>query len=136
MEKVTPTSFVNPLSSLSEMTQEKVSSLDVQTDATSSQSMGDLQRLIELLFHWAAIVESSDDAVLGKKLDGTITSWNKGAERIYGYTAEEVIGKSVFTIFPQDNVEEFYFIMIRCVEVRRSIILKQNACEKMGQCWI
>ncbi|HZO73436.1 MAG TPA: PAS domain S-box protein [Ktedonobacteraceae bacterium] len=111
MEKVTPTSFANPLSSLSEMTQEKVSLRDVQTGATPSQSMGDLQRLIEQLFHWAAIVESSDDAVLGKKLDGTITSWNKGAERIYGYTAEEVIGKSVFTIFPQDNIEEFFFIM-------------------------
>src|SRR5215475_554479 len=47
-------------------------------------------------FRWlAAVVQSSDDAILSENLDGIITSWNAGAERLYGYSAEEVIGKSI-----------------------------------------
>lgn len=54
----------------------------------------------------AAIVESSDDAIIGKTLDGTIMSWNKGAERQYGYTAQEAVGKPMSLLIPKDRVDE------------------------------
>jgi PAS domain S-box-containing protein len=54
----------------------------------------------------ASIVESSDDAIVSKDLNGVIASWNPGAERLFGYTSEEVVGKSVTTLFPSDLLHE------------------------------
>src|SRR5689334_3185414 len=55
------------------------------------------------LLHFAAMVESSDDAIIGKTLDGHITSWNKGAEKVFGYTREEMQGKHISVLIPADR---------------------------------
>lgn len=54
----------------------------------------------------AAIVQSSDDAIIGRDLDGIVTSWNAGAERLYGYSAQEMIGKPASLLYPPDRVDE------------------------------
>ena len=61
----------------------------------------------------AAIVESSDDAIVSKSLEGNVTSWNKGAERIFGWTAEEMIGRPITTIIPHDRLDEEPQILAR-----------------------
>jgi PAS domain S-box-containing protein len=61
----------------------------------------------------AAIVESSEDAVLAKDLNGIVTSWNQGAARLFGYTADEVIGKTVTILIPADRQDEEPAILAR-----------------------
>jgi two-component system, LuxR family, sensor kinase FixL len=72
----------------------------IHTDITE-QKRGDQARL-----HLAAIVESSDDAIIGITLDGIITSWNRGAAEIFGYAADEILGRSIITLVPPDRLHE------------------------------
>jgi PAS domain S-box-containing protein len=79
----------------------------------------------------AAVVEYSDDAILTKDLDGVITSWNRGAERLFGYTAEETIGKLITILFPHDRHDEEREILAR---VRRGehVHYETIRCRKDG----
>jgi len=61
----------------------------------------------------AAVVESSDDAIIGKTLDGTITAWNHGAENVFGYSATEAIGKSMRMLIPPERASEERDILAR-----------------------
>ena len=68
----------------------------------------------ELAPFWlSAIIESADDAIVSKTLQGIITSWNKGAERIFGYAAAEIIGKPVTVLIPADHINEEGAILAR-----------------------
>jgi len=61
--------------------------------------------------HYRSIVQSSDDAIISKTLDGVVTSWNAGAERIFGFRAEEIVGRPLLLIFPLDRADEEQFIL-------------------------
>jgi PAS domain S-box-containing protein len=63
------------------------------------------------LIRLAAIVEFSDDAIMGKDLNGIITSWNRGAEKIFGYTAAEIVGTSIMRLIPVDRQDEENLIL-------------------------
>lgn len=88
-------------------------------------------RADEMQSRLAAIVESSDDAIISKTLDGVITSWNKGAERIYGYAAEEVLGQPISIIIPPERTHELNEILERLknrqwVEQFETVRLRKN----------
>jgi PAS domain S-box-containing protein len=74
--------------------------LSVATDAT------DLTRAEEIRLRYAAIVESTDDAIIAKTLDGVISAWNAAAERMFGYTEHEAIGQPITMIIPPDLYDQ------------------------------
>lgn len=85
------------------------SEIEVAESAESSQQA--LNELTRYKQNLAAIVESSDDAIISKTLEGIVTSWNKAAEKIFGYTAEEMVGQPMLKIFPPDRVDEEMHIL-------------------------
>ncbi len=77
------------------------------------------KRAEEGLARLAAIVESTDDAILSRTLDGAITTWNRGAERLYGYPADEVLGRHVSALVPPDRQHELEHITERMTRGER-----------------
>lgn len=74
------------------------------------QDVTDRKKAEEAKSYLAAIVESSEDGIIGKGLDGIINSWNSAAERIYGWTAEEAVGQSIAILYPPNTDDEFHYI--------------------------
>ncbi len=88
--------------------------LEANRDITKRIEMEVALRESEQRLRWiGAVVESSDDAIVSKNLDGIITSWNRGAERLFNYTAEEAIGQPITMIIPQDRLDEERVILAR-----------------------
>jgi PAS domain S-box-containing protein len=79
----------------------------------ASKIVRDLSRAAELEGRFEAIVASSDDAIVGKDLNGVVESWNTAAEKIFGYTAEEMIGRPITAIIPPDRQDEEPHILDR-----------------------
>jgi PAS domain S-box-containing protein len=88
--------------------------LEANRDITKRVEIEVALRESEQRWRWlASLVESSDDAIVGKNLDGVITSWNSGAERVFGYSASEAIGQPITLVIPQDRQSEEREILTR-----------------------
>ncbi len=82
----------------------------------AARDMTKQKRAEEARAKLAAIVESSDDAIISEDQDGTITSWNEGAERLYGYSAAEALGRPVSILMPADQQDEMAVLLWRIRE--------------------
>ncbi len=81
----------------------------------------------------AAIVNSTDDAIVAKTLEGIVISWNPGAERMFGYTAAEMVGHSLLRLFPADRVQEEHDILAKIARGERVQHLETVRVRKDGQ---
>jgi PAS domain S-box-containing protein len=88
--------------------------LEANRDITERRQIEAALRENEDRLRWlGSIVDSSDDAIVSKNLDGVVTSWNRGAERVFGYAAEEAIGQPITIVIPKDRQDEERTILTR-----------------------
>jgi len=98
-----------------------------ELDRRKSRELCDSQNRLAL------IVDSSEDAIIGKTLDGIITHWNKGAEQMYGYSAQEIIGRPITTLCPKDRVDEIPGILERIRHGERTEYFESVRLTKAGR---
>lgn len=136
MNKKAPKPDTHPASEASPSEQQIQSRIQHEvehsTESLRSQ-LEDSRRIEQDLARLAAIVESSEDAIIGKTLEGVVTSWNIGAERIYGYTAEEMIGESITKLMPPDRMHEFHEIFDRLKKGQRIQQYETERVRKNGK---
>jgi PAS domain S-box-containing protein len=106
----------------------------IEREITAAQTRQARVHAESAMHFLAAIVESTDDAIYSKTPDGTIVSWNRAAERIYGYSAEEVIGRSISLIFPAERRDELINIMSRIKQGRAFGPYETERRHKNGHC--
>jgi PAS domain S-box-containing protein len=86
---------------------------DVLLVITSAHELTNRKRAFEDAQRMTAIVANSQEAIIGQTLNGIVTSWNPGAERMYGYSSQEIIGKSIQMLSPKDRTEEIDSILAK-----------------------
>jgi PAS domain S-box-containing protein len=86
---------------------------EVKRELEAAQERRNRQQTEATAAYLASLVQCCDDAIVGKTLDGTVVSWNAGAEKLYGYTAVEMIGRSIAALFPSYRPDELPEIMER-----------------------
>ncbi len=86
----------------------------------------------ELRVRLASVIEFSDDAIISKTLEGIITTWNKGAEQIFGYSAGEAVGQSIFILIPPGRLDEEKKILERIQHGERIVHYETVRCRKDG----
>ncbi len=99
----------------------------IEAELVAARDVTERKRAEETVERLASIVEFSDDAIIGKNMDGVITSWNRAAEKMYGYTAAEVVGRDLCFLFPVEKHPEMRALMeriasgqsIECLETQR-----------------
>jgi two-component system cell cycle sensor histidine kinase/response regulator CckA len=103
-----------------------------EADAAVRRLNGELEERVRDLGRLAAIVETSYDAIVGRTPEGVVTTWNEGAERVFGYTAEEMIGRSVDVLVPADREDEHSRIRARLARGERIASFESERVRKDG----
>jgi PAS domain S-box-containing protein len=100
--------------------------------SSSLRDVTEQKQALEAAQRMAALVEYSNDAIFGCMLDGTITSWNPAAERLYGYSSKEIIGKLAKTMTPKDRVGEMKAVLAQITAGQRVEDFETNRVRKDG----
>ena len=97
------------------------------------KALSQYKKRYEEAMHWAAIVEGTQDAIYSKKLDGTIMAWNSGAEKLFGYSSSEALGRSIRMLVPRDCPDDERIIMEKLRRGLRLESFETTRVTKEGQ---